>query len=153
MTSTLTFAENVVDTLTEQELHELKERPLTNEYRDYNEQQLEVRTRIAQKQWKVYLDANTTMGATIRNIYEVLPLWAFYEAASSLRPTRCYGLDCAQTCRILTAINVNGQGGSSIPLANVRRVDHWTDEQKQRIIRRHERPGVFLDPLGYQLMF
>lgn len=135
---------------TEIELAELKDRPVTVEWREYTEEQLAVRVAAAKKVCAYFNRVDHTMSAEARRVYERLPMWGFY--VDDGLPKRVYGVLTCSSCgsdSLHTASSLVLFTNLTVtPSASLVRVDRWSDEQKGRL-RLGVTPGTFLDPLGF----
>lgn len=116
---------------------------------------LNVRKIIAQKLEEYCNTADTTASAEIREIYDKFPRWCFYtDRENIMNMKRVYGVrNSIDKIIVLHTITYHGDT-HNITLdttlsTNLIKVDDWSPEQQENIIRNEKEFGLLLDPLGW----
>lgn len=152
--------------LTEEEQRELDTNPVSPEFVPSTPEQFALRLSIAKKLCAYALDNDPTLTADMRAIYEMYPMWGFYETAANRSddataaalPRRSYGVfkfadsgngEEVAGLYMVTAhfFWVNDVVGG-VPASKMVRVEQWSETSKT-IIATCGAPGTFLDPLGF----
>lgn len=139
----------------ERERTELKERPI-DLYRktDFTDEQFQVRLALAKRLQESLLTADTTASEELIQIYDKVPMWAFYTTLPNGKgaPRRVFGVgkntegeEYAQTVTGLNMLNNRTVGGVPADELAALRVDRL----KYDDVSRTRTPGLFIDPLGF----
>lgn len=140
-------------TLTNEEQKELSERPVTHDFVNFTESQLNLRKIIAKKFFE-HAMSNLEIGDSLRKIYEKKPIYKFYE--SDGLPKRAYGVGILQdgteivdTATAMLMLVNDTIGGTN--MNELKEVDNWTKDHLSRIMSCGS-PGIFIDPIGFILL-
>lgn len=145
--------------LSEEELTEIRKRPVSGNPQEFTLAQWAVRVQIGHKLNELSTaDALVSPEtASLAPLYDQYPPWKFYtdEAGEAIWRIRGFaqhadGTHCAHTVRAMIMFNNCAVGG--VPLTEIRPLDAWSPRQLEflqsgMIVG----AGGFLDPLGYIL--
>ncbi len=137
--------------LSEQEVAEIKTRPVGLGYVIYSEAQFQLRLSAAKKIWEGYVPS---VPSQFVEAYATHPPWAFYTNADGNIPRRVHGVDLTMdgvNMKVVSALffMVNDVIGG-VGMADLKRVDRWSDDHLMKILSGPS-PGAFTDPLGFVL--
>jgi hypothetical protein len=141
--------------LTAEENAELTARPITQEFRSFTREQIELRRSIGRKWNEFFMRVDTTMSESIRKCYAEYPPWQFYQVRGGTQMKRIYGI-CeyqdgtfgAHTVTCMMMFTNDTVGGT--PLRDLEPILELSDAQLASACFNNA-PGVFCDPLGYML--
>jgi hypothetical protein len=127
--------------LTEQELLELKNRPVQQEYTDFTKEQLKVRVEIAKK--------------IISPFKAEIPVWTFYKSQGRLLRicglNEHYLLECHIGWTDSSIFDAQTDEKQPSGKQSIGEVSSWSEDEK-RYIKLNNSPGLFADPLGFLLL-
>lgn len=140
--------------LSEQEKHELLQRPITESYTAFTEYQLDIRKGIASRFCESMVDSQE-MPELIKNVYKTVKMDKFYIVDDV--PKRLYGLATdSQGMVVGMTAGINLMTGAPYKtndkLGDLVTVHNWTVEQLE-IFKNMSIGGIFTDPMGFILLF
>jgi len=146
--------------LTLEEEKELDERPISDKYTAFTEDQFIIRKQIASKICTKILEMSKQekiyMSQKYIDIYKKFPYSNFYTTKDGSAIFRCYdiylppdrsnayGLHIASCAKLFVHLIEYVNVDQLVP------VDRWTFEQTERI-KNNRNPGIFCDPLGFSI--
>ncbi len=138
--------------LNEEFEEELKARPITVEWTDFTNEQIDRRRACGKEIFDNFMEKDTTMSPEVIDMYLRCPLYLFYKSGECIK--RAFGVHDTGTKRMATftsMVIMNNYTIDGTDVEDMEPVEYWSAADKVRMAC-NPTPGIFADPLAFLIL-